>query len=146
MHWDSQGSGIQIPNNVARQLEILWQDFLKSDRIVLTKIVEPSAIEGLRTETKIYVRGRSRQLRDLALENAKGICCVCDTDYKKVLNGKGVHVLQVHHRKQLAFTDTPRVTHLSDLAVVCANCHLLLHLDQKKAFDVEDLRRLLREK
>ena len=73
-----------------------------------------------------YVRGRSRQLRDLALENADGVCCVCDVDYSKVLDGNGVRVLQVHHRKQLAASDAPRLTSLKDLAVVCANCHLLV--------------------
>ena len=52
--------------------------------------------------------------------------------------------MQVHHRKQLSSRDTPTVTKVSDLAVVCANCHLLLHLDQEKALGVEELREMLR--
>lgn len=100
-------------------------------------------IEGVTTETKVFRRGRSRRLRELALDRAKGICSVCRRDFAKVLSGRGVRVLQVHHRKQLAASDAPRVTKLTDLAVVCANCHLLIHLDPKHAKRVESLRHRL---
>lgn len=105
---------------------------------------EPRAIECLCTETVSYVRGRSRQLRDLALQNARGICEVCRVNFGRVFGGKGVRVLQVHHRKQLSATDSPRVTRLRDLAVLCANCHLLIHMDPDRAMPVEQLRRILR--
>lgn len=143
MHWDSPVSGIQIPDDIAHGLENLWEDFLSGDRFLPNAVAEPAAIEGLRTETKSYVRGRSGQLRELALGKANGVCCVCDVDYKKLLNGKGVRVLQVHHRKQLAASDAPRVTHLSDLAVVCGNCHLLIHMNPRQALEVEELRTML---
>ncbi len=142
MHWDSQGSGISIPDDVARRLEDAWADFLGSTRQSLP-VAEASAIEGLLTETVRYVRGRSRQLRDLALEKSEGVCCVCDVDYRRLLEGKGVRVLQVHHRKQLAATDAPRVTHVGDLAVVCANCHMLIHMNPKRALSVESLKTML---
>lgn len=57
-----------------------------------------------------------------------------------MLNRDGVHVLQVHHRRQLAASKAPRVTSLKDLAVVCANCHALIHMDPKRALKVETLR------
>jgi len=144
MHWDSQGSGIKIPDDVARRLEDAWADFLSTKSQPLP-VAEPSAIEGLLTETVRYVHGRSRQLRDLALETSEGVCCVCDVDYTRLLNGKGVCVLQVHHRKQLAATHAPRVTHLKDLAVVCANCHMLIHMNPKHALSVEALKTMLNE-
>jgi 5-methylcytosine-specific restriction protein A len=142
MHWDSQLSGIRIPDDVAAILEEEWADFLGNERKPIP-IAEPSAIEGLRTETVRYIRGRSRQLRDLALRESEGICCVCDVDYREILDGKGVRVLQVHHKKQLAATDAPRVTALSDLAVVCANCHMLIHMNPKQALLIEELRDML---
>jgi len=142
MHWDSQGSGIRIPADVARRLEDAWADFLDNDKQPLP-VAEPSAIEGLRTETVTYARGRSRQLRDLAFANSEGVCCVCNVDYSSLLDGKGVRVLQVHHRKQLATSDVPRLTNLKDLAVVCANCHLLIHMNPKRALSVEALKQML---
>jgi 5-methylcytosine-specific restriction protein A len=142
MHWDTQLSGIRIPDDVASVLERTWADFLGHERQPIP-VAEPFAIEGLLTETVKYVKGRSRQLRDLALRNSEGVCSVCNVDYRKVLDGKGVRVLQVHHKKQLAATDAPRLTLLSDLAVVCANCHLLIHTNPKKALSVETLREML---
>ena len=86
---------------------------------------------------------RSRKLRDAAYKAAIGVCCVCDSEFSNVLGGRGVRVLQVHHCKQLSARKAPSVTKLSDLAVVCANCHLLLHLDSGKALSVSKLRAML---
>ena len=103
----------------------------------------PSDIEGLLTEVAYLKRKRSRSLRDLAFRLAAGICAVCDRDFSKLLNGRGVRVLQVHHRRQLSAHTAPALTSVDDLAVVCANCHMLLHLDQDKALRVEELRDML---
>jgi hypothetical protein len=101
-------------------------------------------LEGLKTETQVFRTKRSRKLRDAAFVAANGVCCVCDRDFSKQLGGRGKRVLQVHHRDQLSAREVPSLTKLSDLAVVCANCHLLLHLDPKNALKVEDLREMLR--
>jgi hypothetical protein len=100
-------------------------------------------LEGTKTEALQLRTKRSRKLRDLALQAANNICCVCRRDYSKVLAGRGVRVLQVHHRQQLSARKAPAITKLSNLAVVCANCHLLLHLDPRKALRVEELREML---
>lgn len=101
-------------------------------------------IEGTKTEVVRFTTKRSRRIRDLAFRAANNICSVCDRDFSSVLDGRGVRVLQVHHRKQLASRDAPTVTKLSDLVVVCANCHLLIHLDPKHASPVQTLRKMLR--
>lgn len=101
------------------------------------------AIEGMKREAKYLARGRNRQLRDTALENANGICEVCDRNFYELLGGRGARVLQVHHREQLSAFDTPTVTTLKGLAVVCANCHCLLHLNPQKALKIEDLKTML---
>lgn len=107
------------------------------------RYADESDIEGTKTEVKCIKRGRSRRLRDAALEKANGVCCVCSRNFSNVLDGKGIRVLQVHHRKQLSSRDVPSVTKVKDLAVVCANCHLLLHLDPAQALSVEKLRKKL---
>jgi hypothetical protein len=105
---------------------------------------DASAIEGIKVEARRLLTKRSRRLRELAFKKAKGVCCVCERDFSKTLAGRGVRVLQVHHRKQLSARDCPSVTNLSDLAVVCANCHLLLHIDRVRAMKIRTLRRALR--
>jgi len=102
-----------------------------------------SDVEGTITETKRTTRGRSKKLRLDTLEQARGRCETCQRDFSRLLDGRGVRVLQVHHRKQLASLRSPVVNTVDDLAAVCANCHLLIHLDSKKAMPVKRLRELL---
>jgi hypothetical protein len=108
------------------------------------RYADDADIEGTKTEVVRFTTKRSRRLRDLALRLANNICSVCDRDFSTVLDGRAIRVLQVHHRKQLASRDAPSLTKLSDLVVVCANCHLLIHLDPKHALSVQTLRNMLR--
>jgi 5-methylcytosine-specific restriction endonuclease McrA len=102
-----------------------------------------SDLEGLRTEYRATRTKRSRRLRNKALHLARGRCAVCQRDFSKLLAGRGQRVLQVHHRHQLSARETPSVTKLADLVVVCANCHLLLHLDSEKTMTIDQLRKLV---
>ncbi len=101
------------------------------------------ALEGTRTEIKHLTSKRSRRLRDSAFSNANGVCAVCGRNFTNLLSGRGTRTLQVHHRKQLSAFEMPTVTTLEDLAVVCANCHCLLHLNPKKALLIEELKTML---
>lgn len=100
-------------------------------------------LENARHEAMVLLRTRSRPLRAEALRRADGVCAGCGKDYSTVLGGRGRRVLQVHHRKQLAAADTPVVTAVDDLAVVCSNCHALIHSDPGSPIDVDDLRAML---
>ena len=102
-----------------------------------------SALEGRQHEYSAISRSRNGALRLAALQAAKGTCAVCAMDFSSVLGGIGSAVLEVHHRKQLSSYDVPTVTSIDDLAVVCSNCHALIHSDAKTAFTVEALRALL---
>jgi 5-methylcytosine-specific restriction endonuclease McrA len=102
-----------------------------------------SDMEGLRYEVVAMATQRSRKLRDAAMKKTNGICAVCDRDFSKLLDGRGIRVLQVHHKKMLRNRRGPSETKLADLVVVCANCHLLIHLDPKKSIPISKLRRML---
>ena len=135
---------IQLGHQQAVTLVPLTHEDLESvEQAVAACFAEESDIEGTKTEVTNLKTKRSQKLRNLAFKAAHGICCVCCRDYSKVLSGRGVRVLQVHHRDQLSARDVPSISKVSDLAVVCANCHLLLHLDPGKALSVEQLREML---
>lgn len=102
-----------------------------------------SAMEGMAREQRVLAKGRNGRLRKEALRLANGTCSVCEKDFSQVLGGRGIRVLQVHHKEQIALSREPRVTRLEDLAVVCANCHALIHLDIRSAFDIEELQAML---
>lgn len=58
-------------------------------------------------------------------------CEVCAFDFVKHYGKLGEGFCEVHHRKLLATTVVERVTNLEDLAVVCSNCHRMLHREGK---------------
>jgi hypothetical protein len=130
----------RVPGQIANK----FLQFLGGSHPDGTHYADEGDIEGTKTEVLRLTTKRSRRLRDLAFRAANNICSVCDRDFSTVLDGRGVRELQVHHRKQLAARDAPSLTRFSDLVVVCANCHLLIHLDPKKALSVRTLRNMLR--
>lgn len=99
-------------------------------------------LEGIERETKVISKSRSAKLRRVAVKRSKGICEACNTDFSVLFGGMGLRTLQVHHKQQLALRTVPTVTSPDDLAVVCANCHLMIHADPKASLEVTVLRDL----
>ena len=97
-------------------------------------------VEGIARESIVLSRTRSAALRREALRLSRGICEGCGLNFSTLLNGRGLRALQVHHKKQLALRETPEATSLDDLAVVCANCHAIIHTDPRAAMAVEELK------
>lgn len=97
-------------------------------------------VEGDRKLGSHYRRERSSKLRDKKLAeilsvHGKIFCELCRADE----NGKypapfGQRVFEVHHLAPLSQAATPVRTTLTDLAVLCANCHRAVHATP----DVED--------
>jgi predicted HNH restriction endonuclease len=141
-----RSSGVTIEDEFAGRLEERWAVRRKAPLPVAPLVLGAiAAWEGEPVEHRGYRRKRDQRLKRAALDAAKGSCAVCATDYSNVLDGKGVRVLQVHHKKQLGQNDAPRLNTINDLAVVCANCHALIHMNAKKALTIEVLKSLLKE-
>jgi hypothetical protein len=96
------------------------------------------AVEGILTETRS--RQRHPGLRLAALKRANGRCECCGVNYQRYAAGFGVRCLVVHHKNQIKDTDQPRETRISELAVLCANCHMMIHANPSKALTVKQLR------
>tara|TARA_A100001011_G_scaffold210187_1_gene218454 strand:- start:58 stop:798 length:741 start_codon:yes stop_codon:yes gene_type:complete len=54
-------------------------------------------------------------------------CEVCDFDFYKVYDEIGKGFIEAHHRIPLSDLDGESKTGLNDLALVCSNCHRMLH-------------------
>ena len=54
-------------------------------------------------------------------------CEACGFDFKVTYGDLGNEFCEVHHRVPLSELDAQTKTRLKDLAVVCANCHRMLH-------------------
>jgi 5-methylcytosine-specific restriction protein A len=133
VHWYSESSGIEIKAGI-ETLEQLWREHLANAR---PEIDDPDwgAIEGERRLELIRHRARERMLRDAKLDshgrnyNGHLPCEVpgCGFDFLVAYGELGRDFAQVHHKKPLADLSSPTLTRLSDLAVVCPNCHAMIH-------------------
>ncbi|MBA4067885.1 MAG: hypothetical protein C0501_30130 [Isosphaera sp.] len=87
---------------------------------------------------------RLARLKKRTLRNATGrlACEVCAFDFAAVYGALGEGFAECHHRLPLAELAGTALTRLEDLAVVCANCHRMLHR-RRTAMSVEALRDLI---
>ncbi|MCZ2290606.1 MAG: HNH endonuclease [Burkholderiales bacterium] len=72
---------------------------------------------------------RSAKIADTLRRHGRIVCEVpgCGFDFARVYGELGAGYAHVHHLHPLAQSDKPRATRLADLAVVCANCHAMIH-------------------
>ena len=85
-----------------------------------------AAVEGRRKLVLHLVRERNQAL--VAAKKASVLnhaCEICGFDSMKTY---GEDYCEVHHLTPLAQLDVDAETTLDDLAVVCANCHRIIHL------------------
>jgi 5-methylcytosine-specific restriction protein A len=75
-------------------------------------------------------------------ETGKLECEVCGFDSQAVYGDLGHGFAECHHIKPLAELEPGQRTRLADLAIVCANCHRMLHRG-KRWVSIEALRTLL---
>jgi hypothetical protein len=102
------------------------------------------AMEGIGREQTITRYGRNRKMRDRKLRESGGLCECCEINFNNILDGRGCRTLQVHHRNQISLLSEPQLNSLDDLAVLCGNCHLMIHANPRLAMSVEELRSIWR--
>ncbi|WP_158304258.1 HNH endonuclease [Solidesulfovibrio magneticus] len=83
--------------------------------------------------TKIHVqRERSKSLiesKKKYVMNTCGVleCEVCGFSFHKFYGERGKNFAEVHHIKPLSYLDAEASTKIEDLAIVCSNCHRMIH-------------------
>jgi predicted HNH restriction endonuclease len=137
--WSPMASGNVIPEEIVVAIESLWSaaDPAQEDNEIFTASIADSTLFGLEGSVQrrlINHYKRERRLREAKLQEtlrAKGHlrCEVpgCGFDFERVYGKLGTGYAEVHHLRPLSAHVAERETHLSDLAVVCANCHAMIH-------------------
>jgi len=103
---------------------------------------EEGIVEGriLYRAHKTRERKRSAEKKRVVMEETGRLECeACGFDFFATYGERGRGFAECHHT--LPLSNGTRVTRLSDLAIVCANCHRMLH--RGDLMSVEDLRRSL---
>lgn len=95
-------------------------------------ILDVEAIESMTTYVSHLRRERNRAVTDAKKEQAMAlhgrlVCEACGFDFSAFYGKLGEGYCEVHHKIPLASLDGKRVTTLDDLAIVCSNCHRMIH-------------------
>lgn len=107
-------------------------DFLEGEEETKSGDDTDSVVEGGILEVVHKRRERSRTLVDrkksAVLRDTGCLQCeACGFDFQLVYGDLGQGFAECHHRSPLSEVAQSRVTRLNDLAIVCANCHRMLH-------------------
>ena len=70
-------------------------------------------------------------------------CEVCGFDFYKVYGQIGEGFIECHHKKPLAEIESEVTTSIDDLALVCSNCHRMLHR-KMNVISIEDLKKRIK--
>jgi len=103
-------------------------------------------IEEGQTLYKLHkVRERSmvivRSKKEYVLRNhGKLVCEACEFDFQRFYGDIGKDFIECHHRIPLANIKVSTQTTLNDLALVCSNCHRMLHREIS-TLTIDELRR-----
>jgi 5-methylcytosine-specific restriction protein A len=137
-----QRSGTQVADEGWRSLEKRWARHTERAALepTLPQQEEVTGYEGELRRAYVAHRHRERALRAaklkeraLASPDGRLRCEVpgCGFDFAEVYGHVGANYAQVHHLTPLSAHDEPVQTTLKDLAVVCANCHAMIHVGGK---------------
>lgn len=82
-------------------------------------------------DPKIVLQAKAKRLR----EAKKLECEVCLTDFHLVYGALGIGFIEAHHKVPVAQLDGQTLTRIDDLAMVCSNCHRMLHRSGGRTID-----------
>jgi 5-methylcytosine-specific restriction protein A len=148
MHWDTQMSGVQIPDNIAKELEQLWANFRDSIDFTFPEEVEQTQeeiFEGAVHRITVNAYERNPEARKRCISHYGAKCSVCGFDFFEAYGEIGKDFIHVHHLKQISeIGETYIVDPVKDLRPVCPNCHAILH-KRKPPYSIDEVKSFLRK-
>lgn len=111
---------------------------------------ESSGLEGGKNLVKHLRIERNRKIinkkkKEILAKFGKFSCEVCGFDFSEKYGKYGENFCEVHHKIALSTLDGPIETKTSDLAVVCSNCHRIIHR-RNPMFSIEELKSVVDHK
>ncbi|MEI2796162.1 HNH endonuclease [Pseudoxanthomonas sp. F11] len=110
--------------------------------------------EYVGTEGKVKIRIHRHKERDAKLVKlakkkfrltyGKLFCECCGIDFEDTYGPLGSEFMEAHHRVPLSTIEENVATTVDDLAMLCANCHRMVH--RLKSCSIEDLRQILKDR
>ena len=137
--------------NIANRIKTAVSNPKQRQKLLKAYEVNDTPLDEVREGRVLYrahkVRERSPKLakrkKASRLKQAGKLTCdVCGFDFQEFYGELGQGYIECHHKISLSELDVESTTKLKDLALVCANCHRMLHR-KISTLSVEELKRIV---
>jgi len=128
--------GLDIPDRYLGPLEVIWRNHLDRIDRETSAILTDTEVETFPEGRLVFCNHRKRERNREVIERAKanamrrdGIlaCGACGFDFLDFYGAIGEGYIEGHHTKPLSDLTEETETAVEDIALVCSNCHRMLH-------------------
>lgn len=132
VHPSSRFNAVEARNYFLGRNYVVIDRRAEAEEIVVDEDEESSSPEGreryrqhrhLERDGTIPKKAKARRLAD----TGKLECEVCRMDFVDMYGPMGVGFIEAHHTKPVSTLSGKEKSKVSDLALVCSNCHRMLH-------------------
>jgi len=152
MRWESQVSGVRIPEEIAMQLEIEWSKLIGKPPVAVDIEILPEEIEdvdnkffeGAIKQINVNIYERNTEARITCIRHYGASCYVCGFSFEKVYGEIGLGFIHVHHLTPLSLLNAKyELNPVEDLRPVCPNCHAMIHR-RKPPYTIDEIKDILK--
>ncbi len=129
--WDLYSDKYQELSKIVKSI----RELIDSDIELPPTTEEPEEedLEEGKLKTRLHkVRERNpntvkKKKKNFLEQNGRLYCEVCSFDFVKEYGSRGDGFIECHHTKFLSDYDEPTKTSITDLVLLCSNCHRMIH-------------------
>ena len=140
---------ITADEELADKLDMPSEEISSDPSIISNAIIlAPLTMDETKRKLVVHYRlERSKKIREIKLktfeaQHGKLFCENCDFSFEKKFGKHGKGFIEVHHKNPLAKLLPSTHTHLSDLMLLCSNCHRMVHRFSSNVLSPERLREI----
>ncbi|MBA4496440.1 HNH endonuclease, partial [Paenactinomyces guangxiensis] len=108
--------------------------------------------EGAKRLITHMSRERDQRVIKAAIRKAKRlygkvICEICNFDFEQMYGNRGLDYIEGHHKLPISKRDdVGDITKVEDIALVCANCHRIIHRERDNWLSIEEMKKIIKRK
>ncbi|MDZ4687333.1 MAG: HNH endonuclease [Planctomycetaceae bacterium] len=144
--WTPQSSGVELPADLAGQLEAEWitRTTVSGSGAVLSQApVASTFTEGALRLVTVNAYERDPRARRACVNHYGATCHICGFSFGKAYGPILEGFIHVHHLRPLAeIGQNYAVNPIDDLRPVCPNCHAALH-HRRTPYNIQELKEMI---
>lgn len=111
---------------------------------LLSMALEEVLFEGRRTERLTAYFERNPKLRAAAILHHGQTCKACGFNFKATYGNHGEGYIEVHHLVPVStLSEETKVDPVTEMIVLCSNCHRMVHRKRESPLSIQQLRQLV---